>query len=221
MRSQKLTTWIFIAMIAGIIVGYMCNQMIPDAKAAKTVAGYISLFTDIFLRLIKMIIAPLVFSTLVVGIAHLGDTKSVGRIGLQDDRLVPQRVAGVAAARPGAGQHPAAGRGPQPAAAGRGRVDQPQDGDRSRSRSSSRTWCRGASSRRWPRTRSCRSSCSRSSSALPRRASGEKAKTIVAWVEDLVAHHAEDHRLRDDVRPGRGVRGDGLRSSRRRAWASS
>ena len=78
MRSRNLTTWIFIAMIAGIIVGYMCNQMIPDAKTAKTVAGYISLLTDIFLRLIKMIIAPLVFSTLVVGIAHMGDT-AVGR----------------------------------------------------------------------------------------------------------------------------------------------
>jgi len=83
MRSRNLTTWIFIAMIAGIVVGYMCNQMIPDAKTAKTVAGYISLLTDIFLRLIKMIIAPLVFSTLVVGIAHLGDTKSVGRVGLK------------------------------------------------------------------------------------------------------------------------------------------
>jgi Na+/H+-dicarboxylate symporter len=83
MRSRNLTTWIFIAMIAGIVVGYMCNQLIPDAKTAKTVAGYISLLTDIFLRLIKMIIAPLVFSTLVVGIAHLGDTKSVGRVGLK------------------------------------------------------------------------------------------------------------------------------------------
>jgi Na+/H+-dicarboxylate symporter len=83
MRSQKLTTWIFIAMIAGIVVGYMCNQMIPDPKTAKTVAGYISLLTDVFLRLIKMIIAPLVFATLVVGIAHLGDTKSVGRVGLK------------------------------------------------------------------------------------------------------------------------------------------
>ncbi len=83
MKSQKLTTWIFMAMIAGIIVGYMCNQMIPDPKTATTVAGYISLLTDIFLRLIKMIIAPLVFSTLVVGIAHMGDTKSVGRVGLK------------------------------------------------------------------------------------------------------------------------------------------
>jgi len=83
MKSQKLTTWIFVAMLAGIVVGYMCNQMIPDPKTAKTVAGYISLLTDIFLRLIKMIIAPLVFSTLVVGIAHMGDTKSVGRVGLK------------------------------------------------------------------------------------------------------------------------------------------
>jgi Na+/H+-dicarboxylate symporter len=83
MRTQRLTTWIFIAMIAGIIVGYMCNQLIPDPKTAKTVAGYVSLLTEIFLRLIKMIIAPLVFSTLVVGIAHIGDSKSVGRVGLK------------------------------------------------------------------------------------------------------------------------------------------
>src|SRR5215510_7749737 len=81
MRSRKLTTWIFIAMVAGIIVGYMCNQLIPDPKTATTIAGYVSLLADIFLRLIKMIIAPLVFSTLVVGIAHLGDSKAVGRIG--------------------------------------------------------------------------------------------------------------------------------------------
>ena len=54
--------------------------MWPDPQTAKTVAGYISLFTDFFLRLIKMIIAPLVFTTLVVGVAHMGDTKAVGRI---------------------------------------------------------------------------------------------------------------------------------------------
>jgi len=79
----KLTTWIFIAMLAGIGVGWSCHELLPTPESAKTVANYISLVTDVFLRLIKMIIAPLVFSTLVVGIAHMGDTKSLGRIGLK------------------------------------------------------------------------------------------------------------------------------------------
>jgi Na+/H+-dicarboxylate symporter len=83
MRSQKLTTVIFIGMILGIGVGYACNTMWPDPQTAKAIAGYISLLTDIFLRLIKMIIAPLVFSTLVVGVAHMGDTKAIGRIGVK------------------------------------------------------------------------------------------------------------------------------------------
>ncbi|HEY6334502.1 MAG TPA: dicarboxylate/amino acid:cation symporter [Alphaproteobacteria bacterium] len=81
MRSQKLTIVIMIGMVLGIIVGYMCNMLWPDPQTAKEIAGYIGLFTDIFLRLIKMIIAPLVFSTLVVGVAHMGDTKTIGRIG--------------------------------------------------------------------------------------------------------------------------------------------
>jgi Na+/H+-dicarboxylate symporter len=80
MRS-KLTTIILIGMVLGILVGYACHILWPDPKIAKTIADYISLLTDIFLRLIKMIIAPLVFSTLVVGVAHMGDTKAVGRIG--------------------------------------------------------------------------------------------------------------------------------------------
>src|SRR2546430_7127276 len=83
MRKMKLTTWILIAMLAGIGVGWMCHELLPTPESAKTVAGYISLITDVFLRLIKMIIAPLVFSTLVVGIAHMGDTKSLGRIGIK------------------------------------------------------------------------------------------------------------------------------------------
>ena len=83
MRAQKLTTVIFIGMVLGILVGYGCNVMWPDPQTAKAIAGYISLMTDIFLRLIKMIIAPLVFSTLVVGVAHMGDTKAIGRIGLK------------------------------------------------------------------------------------------------------------------------------------------
>jgi len=80
MRS-RLTTFIFIGMLLGIGVGYACSILWPDPQTAKTISGYISLISDIFLRLIKMIIAPLVFSTLVVGIANMGDTGSIGRVG--------------------------------------------------------------------------------------------------------------------------------------------
>ena len=69
MRS-RLTTYILIGMILGILVGYLCSIIWPDPQTDKVISGYIGLITDLFLRLIKMIIAPLVFSTLVVGIAH-------------------------------------------------------------------------------------------------------------------------------------------------------
>src|SRR5258706_13960721 len=72
--------FIIVAMLLGIAVGYMIFVSYPDKKVATQIAGYISLFSDMFLRLIKMLIAPLVFSTLVVGIAHMGDAKSVGRV---------------------------------------------------------------------------------------------------------------------------------------------
>jgi Na+/H+-dicarboxylate symporter len=80
MRS-RLTTFIFVGMLLGIAVGYAFSLIWPDPQTAKAIAGYISLISDIFLRLIKMIIAPLVFSTLVVGIANMGDTGSIGRVG--------------------------------------------------------------------------------------------------------------------------------------------
>jgi Na+/H+-dicarboxylate symporter len=71
--------YIFAAMLLGILVGYLIFSHY-DKGEAKELAGYISIASDLFLRLIKMVIAPLVFSTLVVGIAHMGDAKSVGRI---------------------------------------------------------------------------------------------------------------------------------------------
>src|SRR5262249_35196627 len=70
-------------LILGAVVGYILNNTLPDPKTATVVAGYFSLITDLFLRLIKMIIAPLVISMLIVGIAHMGDTQSIGRIGLK------------------------------------------------------------------------------------------------------------------------------------------
>ena len=61
----------------------LCTQLGRIRRRRRQIAGYISLITDVFLRLIKMIIAPLVFSTLVVGIAHMGDAAAVGRIGVK------------------------------------------------------------------------------------------------------------------------------------------
>lgn len=81
MKMNRLTTMIGIAMVLGIIVGYACNTLAGSPAEAKEIASYFGILTDIFLRLIKMIIAPLVFATLVVGLAAMGDTKTVGRIG--------------------------------------------------------------------------------------------------------------------------------------------
>jgi Na+/H+-dicarboxylate symporter len=80
MKKPGLTTWIIIAMIAGIITGLVIHFTAGLYWVEKFSDG-MSILTDIFLRLIKMIIAPLVFSTLATGIAKLGDTRAVGRIG--------------------------------------------------------------------------------------------------------------------------------------------
>ncbi len=79
-RRLPPAAWIMIAMVLGILVGYMVFTNFPDKKVAGAIAGYISIVSDVFLRLIKMLIGPLVFSTLVVGIAHMGDASSVGRV---------------------------------------------------------------------------------------------------------------------------------------------
>jgi Na+/H+-dicarboxylate symporter len=68
------------ALVLGIVVGYMIFVSFPDKRTATSMAGYIAILSDVFLRLIKMLIGPLVFSTLVVGIAHMGDAASVGRV---------------------------------------------------------------------------------------------------------------------------------------------
>jgi Na+/H+-dicarboxylate symporter len=129
MIKNKLTLYIFIALILGVFTGYLYNLKVIDQYNQKinaadanvkaidlkllqlkdtTVAGFKTLKTqraaeakirkendgiredklegftilsDIFLRLIKMIVAPLVFTTLVVGVAKVGDIKAVGRIG--------------------------------------------------------------------------------------------------------------------------------------------
>jgi Na+/H+-dicarboxylate symporter len=82
MKTNKITLWVLIALILGIAVGYGCHANIADPKQLKEISGYFSILTDVFLRMIKMIIGPLVFSTLVYGIAT-SDTKTVGRVGLK------------------------------------------------------------------------------------------------------------------------------------------
>ncbi len=69
-------------MILGIIIGYILNNSL-EQESLDTWSNYLNLLSKIFLRLIKMIIGPLVFSILTVGIAKLGDFKLVGRIGLK------------------------------------------------------------------------------------------------------------------------------------------
>lgn len=75
-----LAGWILLAMLLGVLIGYSVFLNAPDKAAATQIAGYFSIISDVFLRLIKMLIGPLVFSTLVVGIAHMGDAGSVGRV---------------------------------------------------------------------------------------------------------------------------------------------
>lgn len=79
-KSNRLTIYIVVAMLAGVVLGYLVHtQSSPDF--IKSFSTNIKLLTTVFLRLVQMIIAPLVFSTLVVGIAKLGDLKTVGRVG--------------------------------------------------------------------------------------------------------------------------------------------
>jgi proton glutamate symport protein len=72
-RRVDITTQIFIGLLLGIVVGYLWPSF---GVAIKPLA-------DAFLRMIKMIIAPLLFATLVVGIAGTGDLKAMGRIGVK------------------------------------------------------------------------------------------------------------------------------------------
>jgi Na+/H+-dicarboxylate symporter len=86
--AKRLTRYILVALVLGILVGWALNYTIDDGSAAsaerlKSIADYLSIVTALFLRLIKMIIAPLVFSTLVAGIAHMGDVAALGRVGVR------------------------------------------------------------------------------------------------------------------------------------------
>jgi Na+/H+-dicarboxylate symporter len=80
--AQRLTLWIIIGMVAGIALGAALHAGFPaDSKTLLASADLLKLLPEVFLRLIKMIIAPLILATLVTGIAAMGDSTALGRIG--------------------------------------------------------------------------------------------------------------------------------------------
>ena len=76
--SSRFTQYILIAMALGIVMGTIVFNYMPDSRVE--IAADVNLIAMLFLRLIKMIIAPLVFATLVGGIAHMGSGSKLGRV---------------------------------------------------------------------------------------------------------------------------------------------
>src|ERR1700721_4130661 len=79
--KSRLTWFVIIAMITGPLFGLLLHEVLGSGPAADSAATVFSLITTSFLRLIKMIIAPLVFSTLVVGVARMEGAAAIARIG--------------------------------------------------------------------------------------------------------------------------------------------
>jgi Na+/H+-dicarboxylate symporter len=79
-KTNRLTTYILLSMLAGVVVGYLVHVNAEPAFI-KEFSANIKLLGKVFIRMVQMIIAPLVFSTLVVGIAKLGNLSAVGRVG--------------------------------------------------------------------------------------------------------------------------------------------
>jgi Na+/H+-dicarboxylate symporter len=82
--DKKLTYWILAGMVLGVIVGYAVHVGVPqDNVWFEYLTKTFKLLSDIFLNLIKLLVAPLILSTIVVGIAHMGDSSALGRIGFR------------------------------------------------------------------------------------------------------------------------------------------
>jgi len=80
---RGMTLWVLVAMLLGIATGLVLHAAIPDQATLTNVTGGLGLLATIFLRAIRMIIAPLVFSTLLTGVGRIRETATVGRIALQ------------------------------------------------------------------------------------------------------------------------------------------
>lgn len=82
MKQKTLLKYILIAMISGILVGWALHNILTPEQTTQ-LAAYFKILTDVFLRLIKMIIAPLVFATIVSGLISMGKSSSLGSITLK------------------------------------------------------------------------------------------------------------------------------------------
>ncbi|MEY3660436.1 MAG: dicarboxylate/amino acid:cation symporter [Pseudohongiellaceae bacterium] len=80
--EQRLTRLILAGMLLGLALGAGLHHWVP-ADALPPIVRWFKLLTDIFLNLIKLIVAPLVFATITVGIVHMGDHSALGRVGLR------------------------------------------------------------------------------------------------------------------------------------------
>lgn len=81
--DRRLTLYILIGMVLGVAVGQVLHLSLDAAVIKESIAPWLKLLSDIFLNLIKLLVAPLVLSTIVVGIAHMGDSTALGRIGFR------------------------------------------------------------------------------------------------------------------------------------------
>ncbi|WP_333568768.1 dicarboxylate/amino acid:cation symporter [Sphingorhabdus sp.] len=82
--DKRLTLWILVGMILGVAVGYTVHvSFAQDSTQFEYLTKTFKLLSDIFLNLIKLLVAPLILSTIVVGIAHMGDSSALGRIGFR------------------------------------------------------------------------------------------------------------------------------------------
>ncbi|MHA3052675.1 dicarboxylate/amino acid:cation symporter [Acinetobacter sp. ANC 4640] len=80
MNQKKLLKYIVFAILLGILTGWICHHFFNQGEQLKQIAFYFNIITDVFLRLIKMIIAPLVFATIISGIVSMGKSASLGSI---------------------------------------------------------------------------------------------------------------------------------------------
>ena len=84
--DKKLTWYIFAGMLLGVLVGWLVNMLVVvpgGPEAAENWIKSFGLLSGIFLSLINMLVAPLILSTIIAGIAHMGDSSALGRIGFR------------------------------------------------------------------------------------------------------------------------------------------